>query len=182
MRDFYDELFMPLVVVAALFLMLVFITRPVSGRSAEADHMFAALAEIRAHGAVYIHDPENPLWKGRASYVEKRVGDIVAVARKEGIFPPNVLPIKIGVVHFLIPNAMAEMRPGSRIVIDTSFFDVLPGEEWIDVILAHEVGHVYSYREGDNPHSNTWYAMCVRLYAGITTGPGHPRACKVSLR
>ena len=179
------ELSMALIISTAIWLAIIFglhflVLAPL--RSQEAEAMFSLLAEVKPGGVAYVHDPENPLWEGRATRIEKRAGDIIAVALADGSATSYNLPVKIGVVRYLGAIAMAEAQLRSRIVIEGSFFEQFPDEEWIDLILAHEIAHLFSYEVGDEPHGGKWHAMCMRLYAGIMTGPPHPRACRVTLR
>lgn len=85
-------------------------------------------------------NPHDPLWRGRAEYVERRIRDLVAIAKLKGLVHRHLFPIRVGVAKMF--NDGAAFPDYSVLILTSRMMCGWRGRKALDDLLAHEFAHL----------------------------------------
>lgn len=110
---------------------------------------------------VMLMNPDNDLWRGKAGYIEKKLDELIVVARDMKILRKGIVPVRVGVSEFWMIWGIA--YDPSFIVLDSK---TLKKENFtVDGLLAHEFAHLLvEDSKGQDAHGASWQKTCQFLF------------------
>lgn len=109
---------------------------------------------------VMLMNPDNDLWQGKAGYIEKKLDELIVIARDMEILRKGTVPVRVGVSEFWRVQGIA--YDPSSIVLDSK---TLKKENFIvDGLLVHEFAHLLIEDSKDlDAHGASWQKTCKSL-------------------